>query len=258
MSVSSAVADLRLRAVPGLGEIKPGDDLTDLIAGATAAGRIGVDSGDVFVVAHKIVSKAEGALVDLSGVVPSDRARAWADAWQKDARVVELVLRESVRIVRMERGVIISETAHGLICANAGVDSSNVPNGFALCLPRDPDRSARCLCVGLSTRLQVPIGVIVSDTFGRPWREGQTNVAVGVAGLVPIADYRGQLDSFGRRLTASVIAVADELAAAAELLMCKTIGLPVVLVKGTGLGTGRETDGSARALVRARNEDFFL
>ena len=251
------MADVRVVAVPGLGEITPGADLVALTAAAVIAAGIAVEAGDVVVVTHKIVSKAEGALVDLATVIPSERALHWAQAWQKDARAIELVLRESVRIVRMERGVIIGETKHGLICANAGVDTSNVPAGFAALLPADPDASARALCSGLRARFDVPIGVVVSDTFGRPWREGQTNVAIGVAGLSPIADYRGQLDTFGHRLTASAIAVADELAAAAELVMGKTLGVPVALVKGTGLGTGREEDGTARALLRSPEEDMF-
>ena len=250
-------ADVRVVAVPGLGEIAPGDDLVERIAEAVVAAGIRVESGDIFVVTQKIVSKAEGALVDLQGVEPSPRARDWARQWQKDARVIELVLRESVRIVRMERGVIISETKHGFICANAGVDTSNVGTGVAALLPADPDASARALCSRLSARFAVPVGAIVSDTFGRPWREGQVNVAVGVAGLIPIADYRGQVDTFGQRLTASAIAVADELAAAAELVMGKTLGVPVALMKGTGLGTGREHDGQARALLRRPEEDLF-
>ena len=250
-------ADVRVFALSGLGEIQPGDDLVALIANATVAAALAVDAGDVFVVTQKIVSKAEGALVELQSVVPSGRARSWAGEWGKDARVIELVLQQSVRIVRMERGVIISETKHGFICANAGVDTSNVDGRFAALLPEDPDASARTLRRGLGDRLRVPVGVVVSDTFGRPWREGQVNVAIGVAGLAPIADYRGQADTFGHRLTASAIAVADEIAAAAELVMGKTSGIPVALVKGTGLGTGREHDGSGRALIRRAEEDMF-
>ena len=250
-------AGVQVLAVPGLGEIAAGDDLIALIANASSAAALAVDGGDVFVVTQKIVSKAEGALIELAGVVPSEEARRWADHWQKDARLIELVLRQSVRIVRMERGVIISETRHGLICANAGVDTSNVDGRFAALLPADPDASARSLCRGLVARFSVPLGVVVSDTFGRPWREGQVNVAIGAAGLMPMTDYRGQTDSFGRELTASAIAVADELAAAAELVMGKTSRIPVALVKGTGLGTGRERDGSARALIRRAEEDMF-
>jgi coenzyme F420-0:L-glutamate ligase / coenzyme F420-1:gamma-L-glutamate ligase len=248
---------VRIVAVPGLGEIRPGNDLVALIANAASAAAIPVEAGDVFVVTQKIVSKAEGALVDLDSIVPSERARTWADRWDKDPRVIELVLQQSARIVRMERGVIIAETRHGFVCANAGVDTSNVDGRFAALLPADPDASARRLCLGLCARFEVPIGVVVSDTFGRPWREGQVNVAVGVAGLLPITDYRGQADTFGRRLTASAIAVADELAAAAELVMGKTGNVPVAIVKGTGLGTGREGDGDARALIRRPEEDMF-
>jgi coenzyme F420-0:L-glutamate ligase/coenzyme F420-1:gamma-L-glutamate ligase len=251
------VTEIRVVAVEGLGEIAPGADLVALIANAVGAARITVDTGDVFVITQKIVSKAEGALVDLHSVVPSERALEWAREWQKDARTIELVLRESVRIVRMERGVIIAETRHGLICANAGVDTSNVPAGLAALLPADPDGSALALCSGLSARFAVALGVVVSDTFGRPWREGQTNVAIGVAGLHPIADYRGRTDTFGQRLTASAIAVADELASAAELVMGKTLGVPVAVIKGTGLGTGSQAGGTARSLLRRPEEDMF-
>jgi coenzyme F420-0:L-glutamate ligase/coenzyme F420-1:gamma-L-glutamate ligase len=157
----------------------------------------------------------------------------------------------------MERGVIISETRHGFICANAGVDTSNVEPGWAALLPTDPDGSAQGLCGGLREAFGVPVGVVVSDTFGRPWREGQVNVAIGVSGLSPIADYRGGADTFGQRLVSSAIAVADELAAAAELVMGKTDGVPAAIVAGTGLGIADVGQGSARALIRRAEEDMF-
>lgn len=224
---------------------------------AAARSRLRIDAGDVIVVTQKIVSKADNCLVALDTVTPSMRAEEWAHAWKKDPRIIELVLREAARIVRMERGVIVAETRHGLVCANAGVDTSNVRPGWAALLPADPDASARRLCAGLRSALGVPVGVIISDTFGRPWREGQTNVAIGVAGLAPILDYRGQADSHGQRLVASAIAVADELAAAAELVMGKTRGVPVAVVAATGLGSGREDEGSASELQRRREEDLF-
>lgn len=254
MAPSDAV---RIVALTGLPEIEPGDDLVALIVASAVRSRLTIGSGDVLVVTQKIVSKAENCLVALDTVTPSPRAEEWARAWKKDARVIELVLGQAARIVRMERGVIVAETRHGLVCANAGVDTSNVRPGWASLLPADPDASAHRLCLGFRAALGVPVGVVISDTFGRPWREGQTNVAIGVAGLTPILDYRGQTDSHGQRLVTSAIAVADELAAAAELVMGKTRGVPVAVVAATGLGSGREEEGSANALVRRREEDLF-
>jgi coenzyme F420-0:L-glutamate ligase/coenzyme F420-1:gamma-L-glutamate ligase len=248
---------VRLVAIKGLAEIRPGDDLVAMLTGAIQAGNHPIAAGDVIVITQKIVSKSEGALVGLDGVTPSARAGEWARAWNKDPRVIELVLRESVRLVRMERGVIISETRHGLICANAGVDTSNVEPGQAALLPPDPDGSAQRLCEGLREAFGVPIGVVISDTFGRPWREGQINVAIGVAGLIPITDYRGGSDTYGQRLVSSAIAVADEVAAAAELVMGKTDGVPAAIVAGTGLGVAEIGPGSARALLRRPEEDMF-
>jgi coenzyme F420-0:L-glutamate ligase/coenzyme F420-1:gamma-L-glutamate ligase len=252
-----AILMVRILSLPGLPEIQPGDDLVALIVAAAARSQLTIESGDVVVVTQKIVSKAENRLVRLDTVTPSSKAIAWARAWKKDARMIELVLREATRIVRMERGVVIAETRHGLVCANAGVDTSNVRPGWAALLPSDPDASARRLSAGLRAALGAPLGVVISDTFGRPWREGQTNVAIGVAGLRPILDYRGQADSHGQRLVTSAIAVADELAAAAELVMGKTRGVPVAVVGGTRLGTGRDDEGSAAALLRRREEDMF-
>src|SRR5262245_46523393 len=246
--------EITVAALPGLPEIVRGDDLAALIAAAvTRSGRT-IDRGDAFVVAQKIVSKAEGAVVALDDVTPSAEARQWADAHGKDARVVEVVLRESRRIVRMERGLIISETHHGFVCANAGVDASNVPDGFVTLLPRDPDASAARLRDALSDRFSHPVSVIVSDSFGRPWREGVVNVALGVAGLRPLADYRGCHDVFGRRLESTVMAIADELASAAELVMRKTTATPVAIVRGVEEWCG---DGSGRMLLRDPSRDLF-
>jgi coenzyme F420-0:L-glutamate ligase/coenzyme F420-1:gamma-L-glutamate ligase len=247
-------ADLQLWGVRGLGEIRPGDDLVARLADALTTGP-GLQDGDILVVTQKIVSKAEGRLLDLRTVEPSPFARAWATAHGKDPRHVEAVLREARRIVRMDRGVLIAETYHGFICANAGVDASNVPGDEVVCLlPRDPDASAERLRAGLAARFGAAIGVVISDTFGRPWRNGQTNVAIGVAGVRALLGYQGQRDPYGRELRVTEIAVADELAAAAELVMAKTIGVPAALVRGAAalLGTG-----SARALVRAPEHDLF-
>jgi coenzyme F420-0:L-glutamate ligase/coenzyme F420-1:gamma-L-glutamate ligase len=187
-------------------------------------------------------------------VTPSPQAEQWAATYGKDARVVEVILRESRRIVRMERGVIIAETHHGFVCANAGVDTSNVPTGFVTLLPHDPDASAARLRGALSERFGRAVGVIVSDSFGRPWREGVVNVALGVAGLRPLADYRGCHDGFGRRLESTVMAVADELASAAELVMRKTTGTPVAIVRGAAEWSG---EGSGQMLVRDQSRDLF-
>jgi coenzyme F420-0:L-glutamate ligase / coenzyme F420-1:gamma-L-glutamate ligase len=248
------VNELRVFAVPNVPEIDRGARLHDVIAGALRDARIALVDGDVVVVAQKIVSKAEGAVVRLSGVTPSDRAAAWAAAHGKDAAAVEIVLREATRIVRMERGIIIAETRHGFVCANAGVDASNVPPGFVTLLPRDPDASARCLRDGLESQLGARVGVIVADTFGRPWREGAVNVAIGVAGVRPLADWRGERDTFGRRLQSTIVAVADEIAGAAELVMGKTSATPVAIVRGCGAWAG---DGAATELVRPEQQDMF-
>jgi coenzyme F420-0:L-glutamate ligase / coenzyme F420-1:gamma-L-glutamate ligase len=249
--------ELHIVAVPGIPDVVSGDDLGRLIADAASAGgddRRAVHAGDILVVAQKIVSKAEGALVRLEDVVPSPLAREWAIANGKDPRVVEVILGESRRIVRMDHGVLITETHHGFVCANAGVDASNVPGGWVTVLPRDPDGSAERLRVALSDAFQCPIGVIVADTFGRPWREGVVNVALGVAGLRPLIDYRGCTDPYGRRLESTVVALADEIAGAAEIVMRKTAGTPVAIVRGAAEWAG---EGNAQALVRDAARDLF-
>jgi len=248
------VAEIHVFAVPGLPEITRDADLGSLIAGAVRKTGRAVEVGDVFVVAQKIVSKAEGAIVRLETVDASPVAGEWAAAYEKDPRLVEVVLRESRRIVRMSHGVIIAETRHGFVCANAGVDTSNVPPGFATLLPRDPDASAARLRDALIDELGFPVAVIVSDTFGRPWREGVVNVAIGVAGLRPLLDYRGCVDSFGTRLQSTVMAIADELAGAAELVMRKATGIPVAIVRGAAEWAG---DGTAQMLVRDASRDLF-
>ena len=229
--------------VGGFPEVRPGDDLPALIA--RGAEDLSLESGDVVVVTHKVVSKAEGRLVDLATVEPSAFAKGFAARYDKDPRQIEVVLRESKRIVRMDRGIIISETHHGFVCANAGVDASNVPGDDAVCLlPLDPDASACRLRDALVAETGVDLAVVISDSFGRPWRHGITNVAIGVAGMQPLADYRGETDSHGKLLSASVLAVADELAAAAELVMGKTDGVPVAVIRNypykKGLRTGRD------------------
>ena len=241
-------------AVAGLPEIHAGDNLGVSIADAVVQAGVTVERGDVFVVAQKIVSKAEGAVVALDAVTPSPAAVQWAAEHHKDAALVEVILREARRIVRMDRGITIAETRHGFVCANAGVDASNVPPGTVTLLPRDPDASAQRIRTALISRFGTTVAVIVADTFGRPWREGVVNVALGVAGLRSLDDCRGRLDAFGRRLQTTVVAVADEIASAAELVMGKTAQVPVAIVRGAAEWAG---DGSGAALVRPAERDLF-
>jgi coenzyme F420-0:L-glutamate ligase/coenzyme F420-1:gamma-L-glutamate ligase len=243
-------SSLHIRGLRGIPEIHPGDDLSAQIVQVLH----GAEPGSIFVVAQKVVSKSEGRIIPLQTVEPSTAASAWAAEHGRDARVVEIVLRESRRILRMERGIIIAETRHGYVCANAGVDLSNAPPGCVVLLPEDPDESARRLRDALAVRLEMPLGVIISDTFGRPWRMGLTNVALGVAGLEPLVDYRGQPDGCGRRLQATVLAAADELAAAAELVMGKNRAIPVAVIEG--YDGPRGTRGAA-SIVRPAEEDIF-
>jgi len=245
---------IQIFPLPGLPDVKPGDDLARLILDATAHSDTPLADGDIVVIAQKIVSKAEGRIMRLDSVAPSERARNWAVEWSKDARLIELVLRESKRIVRMEKGIIIAETQHGYVCANAGVDVSNAPDGTAILLPLDPDASARAVRASISESIGIALGVIVSDTFGRAWREGLANVALGVAGVAPLIDYRGQRDTNGKILQATVIAVADEIASAAELVMGKTDRVPVVVVRGF---SSKSREGSGRDLIRPAEKDLF-
>jgi coenzyme F420-0:L-glutamate ligase/coenzyme F420-1:gamma-L-glutamate ligase len=247
---------LELIALDGIGEIQPGDDLVAAIADAAATTDVALRDGDVLVVTQKIVSKAEGRLVDLETVEPSAFARDWAERWDKDARQVELVLRESASIVRMAPGgLIISRTRRGFVCANAGVDVSNVGGGeVASLLPEDPDASARTIRDGLHERTGTSPAVIVSDSFGRPWRNGIVNVAIGVAGLEPLLDLRGEPDAAGRPMQATIIAVADELASAADLAGGKVDQRPVVVVRGYAW---RPSADGASVLVMEAERDLF-
>ena len=247
--------ELRIIPVGGMGEVRPGDDLARLIVAAARAQGTPLQQGDVLVVTQKVVSKAEGRLVALADVVPSPQALELAGRLDKEPRLVELVLRESRRIVRAERGVLITETRHGFVCANAGVDASNVAGeGYVALLPEDPDASAEALRQGIGRLAGVEVAVVISDTFGRPWREGHVNVAVGVAGMSPFLDYVGQTDPYGYVLRVTTIAVADELAAAAELVMGKLERVPVAIVRGYRYQPGR---GRATDLVRPAERDLF-
>jgi coenzyme F420-0:L-glutamate ligase/coenzyme F420-1:gamma-L-glutamate ligase len=247
-------SSIQIIPLTGLPEIVPGDDLSLLIAEAVKRQDLQIGEGDLFVIAQKIVSKAEGRIVRLDAIQPSQRAERWAADYQKDARVIELVLTEASRIVRMERGVIVAETRHGFVCANAGVDVSNAPEGTAILLPDDADRSARALQARLKENFGVHVAVIISDSFGRPWREGLVNVALGVAGVAPLVDYRGKRDASGKTLQATVIARADELAAASELVMGKIERVPVAILRGVA---SAEESGSGRDLIRPAATDLF-
>lgn len=241
--------------ISGIGEVRPGDDLGELLVVAAQAQGTPIQTGDALVVAQKVVSKAEGRLVRLSDVVPSPFAIEVADLDNRDPRHVEVILRESRRIIRMDHGVIITETHHGFRCANSGVDASNVQDdGEVALLPEDPDASARALRSDILKRTGCDVAVIVSDTFGRPWREGAVNVAIGVAGLVPILDYRGQEDDYGHVLKTTTVAVADELASAGELVTNKSTRMPAAIIRGYPF---RSADGGIQSLLRKPEQDLF-
>jgi coenzyme F420-0:L-glutamate ligase/coenzyme F420-1:gamma-L-glutamate ligase len=247
--------EIRVIPVPLAGEILPGDDLAEKLAVALKHQRVKLQSGDIVVVKHKIVSKAEGSLVRLESVKASAAAKAWSRRTGTDASVIELALSESKRVVRKKKGLLITETRHGFICANSGVDVSNVDGGeSAVLLPEDPDRSAAKLRTRLKRNFGENIAVIISDSFGRPWREGLTEVAIGVAGMKSIVDYRGRRDPHGYPLHASYEAVADEVACAAGLVCGKLNRTPICIVRGFVFQSGR---GSARELIRPAKNDLF-
>ncbi len=241
-------------SVADLPEIYEGNDLARLIVGAARNAGIVFHNGDIVVIAQKVVSKAEGRLVRLSTIEPSPHASQLAAKGRRDPRLVEIILRESRRIVR-EHPVLIVETHHGFVCANAGVDHSNVPGeDVVTLLPRDPDGSARRLAAEIRKLTRKRIAVIISDTFGRPWRLGLTNVAVGAAGVPVLRDLRGTRDRHSKSLQATILAVADELAAAAGLLMGKSEGIPAVLIRGYRYRAANEL---ATSIIRPANEDLF-
>ncbi|MGH2616363.1 MAG: coenzyme F420-0:L-glutamate ligase [Thermomicrobiales bacterium] len=252
--------DVRIIGIAGMPEVLPGDDLPSLIGDAIAASGVGLEPDDIVVVTHKIVSKAEGQIVDLTAIAPSTLATAYGERWGKDPRKIEVVLREARRIVRMHQGLIIAETAHGFVCANAGVDASNAAPDAVVLLPRDPDASAASLREALRQRFGLNAAaapaVVISDSFGRPWRQGIVNVAVGVSGMAPLVDYRGETDGAGYELSASVLAVADEIAAAAELVMHKLAGRPVAIVRGYQSPLPGEK-GTGRDLIMEPERDLF-
>jgi coenzyme F420-0:L-glutamate ligase/coenzyme F420-1:gamma-L-glutamate ligase len=236
--------------------VHAGDELAVLIADAASAQGTPLETGDCLVVTQKVVSKAEGRLVDLADVTPSPFALRYAEMFEKDARQIEVVLGETKRIVRMEHGVMICETHHGFVCANAGVDASNVEKTGTLCLlPLDPDASARAIRDALRRALGVDVAVIISDTFGRPWREGHLNFAIGLAGIAPLIDYAGQHDPAGYELRVTQMAVVDELAAAAELVHGKLARVPVAIIRGAEYQ--RADDVATSSLIRDAAKDLF-
>ena len=249
------ISEVRILSVPGIPIIVPDDDLAGLIQQAAENASLAVQDGDIVVVTQKIVSKAEGCLVSLADVTPSPLAEQFARQWDKDARQVEVVLQASRRIVKMDRGVIIAETHHGFICANAGVDRSNMEGDDVVAvLPPDPDASARAIRDRLREQMGVEVAVIISDTFGRPWREGLVNVAIGLAGMQANVDYTGQYDAQGYELKVTALSVADELAAAAELVMNKLDNVPVAVIRGYDYPRG---DGDLSQLIRDPERDLF-
>ena len=240
--------------IEGIGEVHPGDDIARLVLDAAARQRTPVAGGDVLVLSQKIVSKSEGRLLNLTEVTPSAMATTFATELGRDPRLIEVILRESRRVVRMDRGVLVTETRHGWVCANAGVDQSNVDAEMVALLPEDPDRSARAFRDAVRTHTRSDVYVIVADTFGRPWREGLVNIAIGVAGFAPLRSYLGERDPAGRPLQATILAIADELAAAAEPVMGKLDRIPAAIVRGLPLAPSEE---GSKALLRDPARDLF-
>ncbi|KER06515.1 GTP protein [Marine Group I thaumarchaeote SCGC AAA799-E16] len=230
-------------------EIEPSDDLSELIASSNQ-----IQDGDILIIAQKIISKQEGRLVDLSSVKPSLLSEGISSQYNKDPRITELILSESKRIIRMKNGILIVETNDGIICANAGIDESNVKEGFATLLPLDSDKSANDIREKIFEYTKKDVAVIISDTFGRPFRMGQTNHAIGISGLSPIIDYEGTKDTFGKTLRVTAIAIADELSAASELVMGKTLKTPVAIVRNYSFQKGAH---KINELIRPEDEDLF-
>jgi coenzyme F420-0:L-glutamate ligase/coenzyme F420-1:gamma-L-glutamate ligase len=249
------VSSISIIGVDGIPEVVPGNDLSKIILEACEEQRTPLQPKDIVVVTQKIVSKAEGEIVDLSTVVPSDFASRWADRYDKDARVIELALQDSRRIVRMDRGVLVTETQHGFFCVNSGIDASNVSDRDAVVLlPKDSDASARHIRDGINKLSGLQVAIIITDTWGRPWRKGVLNVAIGVAGIDSIRDYRGLVDDYGRELHGTAIAVVDELASAGELVMGKLDRIPVAIVRGYSY---KSANGSVSDMIRPADEDIF-
>jgi coenzyme F420-0:L-glutamate ligase / coenzyme F420-1:gamma-L-glutamate ligase len=245
---------LEVIPIEGIGEVRRGSDVASVAFRAIRRCGVSLQDGDVVVVKQKIVSKAEGRVVRLSAVSPGRAAKRLAKEQGKDSRLVQLILEESVRVVRAGHGVIITETRHGFVCANSGVDQSNVGDGLAALLPRDPDASARRIRRGLESASGRTLAVVVTDTFGRPWRRGQTDVAIGCAGIMPLLSHAGSTDPYGYPLRVTEPAVADEIAGAAELAMGKLGRVPVAVVRGAFY---RKGNAGAKSIVLAKEKDLF-
>jgi len=232
-------------------DIQPTDDLVDLLLSSS---KTSLENGDVLVISQKIISKHEGQVVNLESIIPSELSVGIASAYDKDPKLVQAILSESKRIVRMEHGVIIVETKHGFICANAGIDESNVENGYATLLPKDSDESAQKIQLKILQQTGKKIAVIISDTSGRPFRMGQTDHAIGISGMDPILHYEGTPDTFGKILRVTATAICDELCSAAELVMGKTKKCPAAIVKNFQF---KENSGSIQSIIRSKDEDLF-
>jgi coenzyme F420-0:L-glutamate ligase/coenzyme F420-1:gamma-L-glutamate ligase len=246
--------EVLISPVKGIGRIKKGDDLTEVILAALKKSSLGLRDKDILVVAQKVVSKSEGRLVKLGGVLPTAAAERLAKELGKDPKVVELILRESRRIVRKGHGVLITETRHGFVCANSGVDTSNVEEGYAALLPEYPDGSAKKIRKKLEKATGKKLAVIITDTFGRPWREGQADMAIGCSGIAPFQALVGRRDPYGYVLKVTAPAVVDEVASAAELVMTKLSMVPVALVRGVKY---RKSESGVKSMVRESSLDLF-
>jgi len=247
--------EIKIIGLTGIPVIRSGDNLTEIILATARRQGVKISNGDVIVITQKIVSKAEGRLINLDKVAPSSFALEIAKKTGKDPHYVDVILKETKNIVKITNKILIMETKHGFVCANAGVDRSNVSkHEIVALLPKNPDKSAKQIRNEIKRKIGVEVAVIISDTFGRPWREGHINVAVGVAGMKPITDYRGKKDMFGYVLKVTTMAIADELASAAELVMGKTKSIPVAILKGLKYPKG---DGTAKELVRPLEKDLF-
>ena len=248
--------EVRIIGIGGMPELNPGDDLPALMMDAAAAQNTPIQQDDILVVTQKIISKVEGKVMSIEEVEASPFALTITEGHRRDPRHTEMILREARRIVRMERGVIIAETKHGFFCANAGIDASNIPGDKTIALlPDDSDASARHIRDAVQTRLSINVAVIVSDTFGRPWRNGAANCAIGVAGIDPLLDYVGSLDAYGNILHTTQIAIADELAAAAELVTGKALGIPVSIIRGYQFQPTENAN--IQRLLRNNEKDLF-
>lgn len=249
------MSTIALIPIPGIPQIQPGDDLVSILLDAIDESKVGLKDGDILVMCQKIVSKAEGAVVDLKTVEPSTFAYQIAEQWEKDPRIVEVVLQESNRIVMMKNGVVITETKQGWVCANSGVDSSNtLADDIVIVLPKDPDESAKNMRIAIQERRNISIGIVITDTFGRPWRDGLAEFALGVSGFEGLLDLRGGEDLQGRELHHTVISVADELSCAAGLLMEKDAAVPAVIIRGYKY---IPAEGSGKVLIRPAEADLF-